>query len=285
MSSQMRNVCLVNVCNERTHESEMATLKLGTTSTFVTSINWTLPLSPVRRAKRPTTGNSNSGRNSGGYSNAAATTNRTSRERANAGWAERRGEPQCWRNERKKDFSRRLHAALSFSRDSPSVPFRPPFPCPAFSCKLARRVHGEQTGFAIKRILSWNVQDQWEDLTYSTQTGSRSFHFSLRVLFLLSPPARIPRPVISSFYSCSSLFLPSPFVQSLSWERYALPLARWPEWKERRKKGLQQLRVVRKVRLLRCGREHLKRNKEDIERWERRINIIRWVTMEMSERE
>lgn len=138
--------------------------------------------------------------------------------------------------ERKKDSSpRRLHAALSFSRDSPSLPSHPPFPCPAFSCVSFAHVvqHGEQTGFAIKRILSRNVRDQREDLTYNAQTGSRSFHFSLsRVLFLSPslPPSPARTLVIAGyFFVLLTLLLPSPSAQSLSSEislPLALPLAR-----------------------------------------------------------
>lgn len=118
----------------------------------------------------------------------------------------------------------------------PTQVTRSPFLFPRFSlssfppslsvsgCELARRAHGQQTGFAIKRILSRNVRDQRKDLTYNAQTGFRSFHFSLRVLFLLPPPARsLVIPVISSNVPrCSFLR----FSHNLFRERYALPLAR-----------------------------------------------------------
>lgn len=161
----------------------MATLKLGTTSTFVTSINRTPPLSPVRRAngRQPVAAAAEGTATGTAAMQQQWLVEQEEKGRTPGGQEEgRTGGPQCWRNERKKDSSpRRLYAALSFSRGSPSHPSRPPFPCPAFSCELARRAHGEQTGFAIKRISYLEMRGtQREDLTYNAQTGSRSFHFS-----------------------------------------------------------------------------------------------------------
>lgn len=109
---------------------------------------------------------------------------------------------QCWRNERNKDFSpRRLPAALSFFRDSPSL--RPSLPSFPFRVRLSAVSSlvvyvGEQTGFAIKRILSRNARDQREDLTYNAQTGSLGLSTSRSVFsfsFLL-PPAPVAVAVI-----------------------------------------------------------------------------------------
>lgn len=162
--------------------------------------------------------------------------------------------------ERKKDSSpRRLHAALSFSRDSPSLPSHPPFPCPAFSCVSFAHVvqHGEQTGFAIKRILSRNVRDQREDLTYNAQTGSRSFHFSLScaLSFSLPPSFSRPHPRHRRLFLRSSNAAPPFAFSTISFVR-DIPSSRpssrsmTPSERDVRKKGrLKQLRVVRKVQV------------------------------------
>lgn len=152
----------------------MVTLKLGTTSTFVTSINWALPLSPVRRAngrRRQPVAATAEGTATGTAMQQQRLIEQEEKGRARdeqqedrgrgreKGWKGGRGEPQCWRNERKKDSSpRRLHA-----RPFPFPAALPPFPRPAFSCELSSScTRRAQTGFAIKRILSRNVRDHSE---------------------------------------------------------------------------------------------------------------------------
>lgn len=141
----------------------MATLKLDDTSTFITSINWALLLFPGRRAN--------------GRQPVAATAEETTTENSNVQQQrlieqEEKGRTRVSRirgaggynvggtKERRIPPHAEKPAALSFSRDSLSLSrslFLPALPCPAFSCELACRIHGEQTGFAIKRILSRNV--------------------------------------------------------------------------------------------------------------------------------
>lgn len=172
----------------------MPTLKLGTTSTFVTFINWASLLSPGTTSKRPTTGSNSGGRNS----NAAATSSRTRGERADARWAEGRRGVTVLAERKKQGFlpTQVTRGPFLFPRLSlpPSLPPFLPFPCPAFSCELARRVRRGANRIRNKTnpISKCAGPARGSNIQRSNWI-SRSFHFSLRVLFLLPPPARARR--------------------------------------------------------------------------------------------
>lgn len=136
-------------------------MKLGTTSTFVTSVNRTPPLYRVT-SKRPTAG-------SGGKQQRRRASNAQQRlveqeekERTRrAGGGGKRGVGGTKERRRLSLPTRALYAALSFSRDSPSPPILALPRRPAFS-RARPLANGEQTGFAIKRIPSRNARDQRE---------------------------------------------------------------------------------------------------------------------------
>lgn len=235
-SNEMRNVCLVNA---RARGSRISTLKLGTTSTFVTSINWASLLPPDTTSKRPTTGSSSDGRNSDGFSNvAAATTSRTRGERADARRAGEeegggRGGHSVGGTKERRIPPHAGYTTLSFSRGSPSLPplFLPthPFPCPAFSCELARRVRRGANRIRNKTnpISKCAGLARGSNIQRSNWISGLSTSRSV-FLFLLPPPARVHRrrrrhpSYLLSCLSCSSLRLS----YNLFRERFALPLAR-----------------------------------------------------------
>lgn len=108
----------------------------------------------------------------------------------------------CWRNERKGSLTRPFPfpAILSLSSFSPSLSLQVSgFQLSARSLirlptrLLVRALHGEQTGFAIKRILSLEMRgDQREDPTYTLKldlglsTSRYVFSFSSRPLVALA---------------------------------------------------------------------------------------------------
>lgn len=146
-------------------------------------------------------------------------------------------EARCWRNERKKDFSPHASSTRSpfLSRDSLSLPSRPPFSCPAFSstCLLARLsvVHTRGTNRIRNKT---NPISKCAGPTRGSnqhgQTGSRSFYFSAPCsLSPGSPPLSSLRVVvIPAISQRSALLLPSPFARDLSFplDSPSLSLAR-----------------------------------------------------------